>query len=418
MNIDSKYGIRQHLLTLCTGTVVAQLISLAFYPILGRLFTPEDFGLLATISSIVSFITILGTGKYEQAILIAENRRNAAALVILSLICSLSVGAIILVLFSINIDEISFWLNEPKLKSWLLFIPLLSILITIYNCYNEWCVKNAQFYKLSLNKISNSVFSVLPKFIYGLKSISYGLIYGELIGRLLTAIVCVIRIFIFDWHHFRKVTIFDIKRMALYYQKFPLFILPDQLLNTAGLIMPTIFITVCYGAMELGYYSMMQNVMAIPMVFIGQAVMDVFRKHANNDFYINGNCSAIFNITLKYLLVISISALVILIVPLPYIFKIVLGEQWYISGELAQLYAPATALGFICNSLSGVWIITEKLKYRFYWQLYYVCIVIISLFLGYFIVDTVKGIVFFLSLGLSSAYIVSIYFSWKYSKGI
>ena len=99
MSIGSKYGIRQHLLTLCTGTLVAQLISLAFYPILGRLFTPEDFGLLATISSIVSFVTILGTGKYEQAILIAENRRKAAALVVLSLICSLLVGTAILMLF-------------------------------------------------------------------------------------------------------------------------------------------------------------------------------------------------------------------------------------------------------------------------------------------------------------------------------
>ena len=43
-------------LTLSGGVAVAQVLPLLFYPVLGRIFTDEEFGLLAAVSSITTVL--------------------------------------------------------------------------------------------------------------------------------------------------------------------------------------------------------------------------------------------------------------------------------------------------------------------------------------------------------------------------
>ena len=58
----------ENVLTLMTGTVIAQAIPTAIVPILTRVFTPRDFGLLALYGSIVSILSVVVTGCYELAV--------------------------------------------------------------------------------------------------------------------------------------------------------------------------------------------------------------------------------------------------------------------------------------------------------------------------------------------------------------
>ena len=53
-----KSSFTKNVLTLMTGTAVAQAIPIAISPILTRLYTPSDFGVFALFFSIVA---ILGT---------------------------------------------------------------------------------------------------------------------------------------------------------------------------------------------------------------------------------------------------------------------------------------------------------------------------------------------------------------------
>ena len=59
-------------LTLSGGVAIAQVLPFLFYPVLGRIFTPAEFGLLAVITSIVSVLAVVGSGKYEGGILVAD----------------------------------------------------------------------------------------------------------------------------------------------------------------------------------------------------------------------------------------------------------------------------------------------------------------------------------------------------------
>ena len=65
--LTSSY-VRNFLL-LSSGTFLAQLVPVIFYPIVSRLFTPADFGILAAINSIATIVATIATGKYETKII-------------------------------------------------------------------------------------------------------------------------------------------------------------------------------------------------------------------------------------------------------------------------------------------------------------------------------------------------------------
>ena len=69
-----KNSFLRDALTISIGTVLAQLIPLVLYPILARIYTPEDFGLLAIILAVIPILTIIYTGMYEGGILISESK--------------------------------------------------------------------------------------------------------------------------------------------------------------------------------------------------------------------------------------------------------------------------------------------------------------------------------------------------------
>ena len=74
-------------------------------------------------------------------------------------------------------------------------------------------------------------------------------------------------------------------------------------------------------------------------------------------------------------------------------------------------------LSFISMSLSGVLIITNKMKISMYWQIYYVLSTVISLFIGFFFFRSIKMVLICFVIGRCSAYILYILLSYRFSKG-
>ena len=72
-------SIFRSIATLLSGSVIGQLLSLAAYPVVTRLFSPDDFGLFNIFYSYIEVLMILSTGKYELALPIAASDSEARA---------------------------------------------------------------------------------------------------------------------------------------------------------------------------------------------------------------------------------------------------------------------------------------------------------------------------------------------------
>lgn len=404
--------------TLVTGTSIAQLIGILLYPVLSRLFMAEQFGLLSTLSQISVIIMIVSTGKYENSILITDSKQEGANVIGYVLTRSAIVLLILYIILQIIGGQIGTLLNQPELQKWLFVCPLSAFVIAIYNCFNEWCVRNKYYKTLSWNKIVNTLSHSIAKLSLGLlKIFSNGLIWGDFLGRTFSAGTCVYRALKHDKIVFEKIDRRQYKILAKKYHHFPKYNMPDQLLSSIGVAMPVFLLGAFFNSSEVGYYAITMNVLSIPISIISLAVRDVFRQRANEDYLKKGNCIGIYKKLLYRLSVVAIAASLGVYFILPNLFSFVLGEKWMISGKYAQILLPMIVVDFIAMSLSGVFIVTQKLKASLLWQVYYVTITIISLLLGCLLFKTVKATLFCFAIGRSSAYLLYIYLSYKFAKG-
>ena len=406
-------------LTLSGGVALAQVLPFLFYPVLGRLFTAEEFGLLATLSSITSVLAVFGSGKYESGILIARDKLEAAHLAVLSVVLGLVTMAACWVIMQFLLAKpLSVWLDTPELGRWLYVCPLAGWFIIVFNVYNEWCVREKNFKGLSINKMINSGAIVLSKTALGFARIcSQGLVLGDLIGRGISALGCIVRALLKDGRTFVQTRWTGLKECAERYREFPLYTMPGRLLNTLGQAFPIWVITVFFSQTVVGYFSMAEMIFAVPISIVGTSLGDVFRQRAQEEYVRLGNCLASYDKLLRLVALISVAALLVFIWFLPWMTKLFLGSQWAEAGRYAQILAPNMVLSFIANITSGIFIVAQRLRAFFYWQLYYAITTLVAVLVGGWLFGTVEATLILYAIMRSSAYVISIILTRRYAKG-
>src|SRR6056300_1116690 len=82
--------------TLMIGSTLAQAIPIAITPVLTRLYTPEDFGLLALFIAMISILSSIVNGQYEQAIILPKKEEDAINIAALSLLIAICFSILLL----------------------------------------------------------------------------------------------------------------------------------------------------------------------------------------------------------------------------------------------------------------------------------------------------------------------------------
>ena len=85
----------RNVITLVKGTTIAQAIPILISPILTRIYSPSEFGILAIYISLLSILSVISTGKYELAIMLPDDEEEAIQLIWLSFFMSVISSVII-----------------------------------------------------------------------------------------------------------------------------------------------------------------------------------------------------------------------------------------------------------------------------------------------------------------------------------
>ncbi|MBO4751185.1 MAG: oligosaccharide flippase family protein [Bacteroidales bacterium] len=399
------------------GTAVAQILPFLFYPILGRIFSVEEFGLLAALTAVTSILAVVASGKYESAILVADGKKEAASLALLSIVLSAVFLLLIYLVLQFALgNTLCMWLKEPMLKNMLWICPISAWAIIIFTVYNEWCVREKHFKSLSVNKIVNSGAIVGAKTVFGfVRVFTHGLVIGDVIGRIISALVCVVRALVRDGKTFYAVKKNEMVDAAKKYIDFPKFTMPGQLLNTIALQFPILLLAVYFNKTEVGYFSMAMTIFAIPLTVISGAVRDVFRQRANEQLNTSGSCRQLFIKVTVILSLMAVGAAAAMVWFLPQLTTLFLGPQWHTCGVYAQILCGAMVLSFVANSLSGMFIVANKLRQLFYWQLYFVTTTIAAILVGGLVYKSMIVTIALFSILRASAYLLSIIMTYRYT---
>lgn len=91
--LQSQFAKDTAVLTL--GTTAAQLLGIATMPVLARLYSPADFGVLAVFLAVSGIVAITITLRYEMHILLPKEENEAATLVFICLSSTLFLGVLL-----------------------------------------------------------------------------------------------------------------------------------------------------------------------------------------------------------------------------------------------------------------------------------------------------------------------------------
>jgi O-antigen/teichoic acid export membrane protein len=360
----------RNVITLMTGTGLAQAIPVAISPILTRLYSPEDFGIFALYIAIVSIATVFVTGRYELAILLPKDDRDALHIVALSMLLSCVISALLLLIISMFHGSIVEFLDAPELAGWLYWIPLSTGLLGCFTSLNYWINRKGHYRWLAMSRVaqtgSTSFIQLGAKYI---QSGPAGLVVGQLVGQLLASSLLLYRIYREDQKKIKTLRWSRMRAMAHTYRNFPRFLIIAHAFNTASGQTPVLLFSSLFDSATAGFYMLIQRVMGAPMALVAGAIGDVFRQEASQAYIYTGNCHDIYIKTLRRLLILAVPPFTVFFFVAPALFGWFFGEQWRLAGEYARILTPMFFLQFITSPLSSMFMIAEKQRMDLAWQI-------------------------------------------------
>jgi len=219
-----KGSFVRNVMTLMTGTALAQALAVLVAPVLTRLYKPEDFGILALFISIVGILSVVACWRYDQAIVLAEKDKDAANLLALSIMIAIGMSLLILVIIALFRHSIATLLGAPEITFWLWLVPLNLMGFGFFQAFNYWSTRKKQFRRLAVQKITQSTTTIGTQIGAGifLKADAGSLISGKIIGNIVATAILGWKI----WIDSKKILIKNIssnkiRELALKYKKFP-----------------------------------------------------------------------------------------------------------------------------------------------------------------------------------------------------
>ncbi len=385
-----KTEFSANVLTLMTGTAIAQAIPIAISPILSRIYSPSDFGIFGLFLAVVSIIAVAAGGRYEMAIMLPKKDEDAFNILALSVIISFVVSAFVFIFILIFQNSfISIFIEKypcygfSEIKFWLYLIPVSIFLMSAYQIVNYWSTRQKTFKMNASGRIGQSGVNSLTTLSMGfLTKGPLGLITGTLTGYATGFFVLSFNIFKNIKNLFPFITKAKLKENAITYKAFPIINAPPALLSTMQDYGILFIIAYFFSSFVVGCYSFVIRIMNIPLSLIGSSMYQVFYQKASSLYNNNENIQPFVKKLFLRSFLIGLPIFVLIFVLAPRVFAFVFGEEWRYAGELAQILTPWLFLNFIASPISSLPLITNNQKKAMYLVIIDISLRISALLIG------------------------------------
>ena len=361
-------------------TIVAQLLNIFILPLLSRIYSPSDFGVLAVYSSGIAIIAEISGLRYYLAIPLPKQQRYVNALVALSFM--LQIVVVIFMFFAIFLfgNTILKKISMDELIPYQYLLPCGIFIIGVYNILSQVAIRQSLFMSLGYTKITQCISGAAVKIILGIIGMRpTGLLCGAIIGQ---GGGCSALLLGINRHDRLKLPSFsDIRRVLLRYRKFPIYGTGFGLLNTFGTNLPSLFLSTYFGMSITGLYSMAISLLHIPSMFIGQALGQVFLQSASVAKR-SGNLQHVAYVTYIVLWKIGCFPILFISVFAPYVFSYILGARWAGASQFTILLAPWIIVSFVFSPMSMLYAVQERQEKALLTEVIYFFTRLLSIYIG------------------------------------
>lgn len=356
----TENGFARQVSVLASGTAIAHLLALGTLPLITRLYTPEQFGILGVFVAFMSILSVVANWRYEIAIPLPESDERAANLAAVALVCGLVTTGLTFVFVYFVGNRFAEMTKFSRVADYLWLLPAGVFLTAAYAVFQYWATRKKAFIRVARTRVEQAVGGVGTQLITGWMGFgTIGLILGQIVNNGAGFLGLARRAYSEDRALLAGVKFVEMKSVAREYDRFPKYSVLESLSNISAVQVPLILIGSFAASSEVGYLMLGMRLMQAPVGLIGSSISQVFFVQAV-DSNRNGSLHNLLNKTLSALLRTGVGPLIFSGIVAPSICGPIFGDGWGRAGELVAWMTPWFVFQFLAQPVSMVLHVTSN----------------------------------------------------------
>lgn len=400
----------RNVISVFSGTLVAQIIPILGSLVIAREYVPAQFGIYVAWFGLVAIAAVMVTGRFETSFAISpdgEPRRMAV-------VCTLATMLLTMILLGLVTAFFYFvrpvWLKVTNPYLFVLFVPAVMFAATA-QIWQVWAATEGKYRQLSIMRICQAVAVVTIQITTGYFFPSaVSLAGGYTLGLMAGLCAC---FYILPLGKLPPDIVVLTRQFWSRYTKFPLYALPADAINTIAGQLPVLVIASRFGPTVTGLLALTMRTLGGPISLLGASVLDVFKRHAAISFLRRGECRADYVRTFWALLGGAICMVIVLLPGSEFLFTFAFGEKWKMAGTMAIWLLPMFAMRFIASPLSYMVYIAEKQQVDLIWQIGLLAMTVFTLNLP----ASYPVVLESYAAGYATLYVIYLAMSYRFSLG-
>jgi len=380
--------------TLLSANAISQGIAFAVLPVIARLYSPDELGILALFLGIEGLLSVIANGKYDSAIVLSKSKSMAANTFNLCFLINAVFSLLILIVLLLGSHSILSILHYESLEGVIYYLPFFVFIVAFAQASIFWFNYNKRFaltarYTLWQGLINN-VLKVGSGF---LKAGLMGLVWANLSSHFISILSCFTRKE--TWNqlfHFNKK---EILVAASEHRKFPLYTLPHTFINMVSGNLPILLLSGYFGMAEIGLFSMGITIGFRPINLLSSSLDQVISQSMAERINKQEPIWTSLIQSIKKILLIVTPLFILAFFLSPLVLRYFLGERWEQSALYIQIMIPWLIISLFTASLSSIPPIFGKQRIALIIEIIYIVARLISLIIGIYIQNFVWAIILF-----------------------
>lgn len=338
---------------LAGGTAFAQAIAVLALPLLTRLYTPEDFSVLAVYAALLGIISVVACLRLEIAIPMPKDDGPAINLLLLGLVFSTAVAALTSLALLLFAGPIAALLKQPGLRPYFWMLPLGVWLAGVCTAIQFWFTRKKRFSVIAQTRMAQAIGGAGVQVGFGLLG-KFGP-FGLLLGQMMAAGIGVFKLGRLAWHDIRGAEPAQgresLWRTLVNYSRFPKYSAFEAFITAATTQVPIAIIGAAAIGPEAGFLLLAMRAAGVPMGLIGGAIAQVYLSRASDEWR-EGRLPEFTTQIIARLIALGVGPLVAIGIVAPSVIPLIFGSEWARTGVMISWIMPWFVMQFLASPLA------------------------------------------------------------------
>lgn len=341
---------------LAGGVMGGQILSFIALPFISRLYSAEEFGVLALAMSLTAVLAPVVSLRLESALLLPVERSRAASLFYIATASTTILSALSAI--GVQLALSTGLISGQEYQTLPIWVAVLTLLTAGFTLVGQLAMRQREYNAVAARSLVQSVATNGGQIGFGLLGLgTLGLLGGAVVGRA----VGIAPLVFANRKQLVRTTGAECRSVLREYWRFPTLFTASGLLNSFGLQAPILLAGVWFDSAALGQLGMAERILSIPVALVGGAAAGVLEAELAEK--LRSRSTGVRGLFLRMstaLLVLGVLMSAGVILFASWIIPLVLGAGWQDVPTLMALMVIPVAARLVAAPTSRVLLTLQK----------------------------------------------------------